>query len=140
MHLRASSFVYKRDVKRPKSMPLSPIPSLEVAVAMEISILQPLSIFVSTFVLWTFLRSFITSSPLSNIAGPPSSSWWKGMQYTIIYDIHINPIFRQFRPDFQQQCLGLSRTPCEGVRLSCQGQRLLWGKSLTYLRYVLIFC
>lgn len=35
--------------------------------------------------LWKVLRNFILKSPLDNIPGPPSDSWWSGICLPIMY-------------------------------------------------------
>ncbi|KAH8114788.1 cytochrome P450 [Phellopilus nigrolimitatus] len=45
---------------------------------MALSIAQAFAISLLSFALWRVLRPFVVRTPLSNIPGPPSISWWKG--------------------------------------------------------------
>ncbi|KAJ7600333.1 cytochrome P450 [Mycena floridula] len=56
------------------------------------------------WVFWTVLRRFLASSPLDNIPGPPSTSFWKG-----VFPDVFNPRAWQFHEHLAQNYPGIAR-------------------------------
>jgi len=46
---------------------------------MLVLLVKAISLCAIPWFLWQIFKQFIAKSPLDNIPGPPSKSWWKGV-------------------------------------------------------------